>query len=317
MPELPEVHTTVQGLNRVLKDKKIVDVWSGYDSKFYRGKNDIKNIHYLKTFKKDVVGGKFVSATRRGKNILIHLSNGQTILIHMKMTGHLLYGHYELKNKTGTGKSATPKISARHWQPTEDGPLQDPYNQFIRLVFSLSNGKHLAFSDVRKFGKVFSFPTKNLFQIADLAGIGPEPLDINFNLKKFKERLLLSPKGKIKSVLMDQSIIAGIGNIYSDEILWTAGVHPLSTPEKIPAPEMKKMFETMKTVLKRGINFGGDSESDYRNIDGEPGGFQLQHKAYRHTGEPCTRRGCGGIIEKMKIGGRSAHFCATHQTFFK
>jgi len=318
MPELPEVHTTVQGLNHVLKDKKIVDVWSGYNSKFYRGKNDIKNIKYLERFKKDVVGGKFVSATRRGKNILIHLSNGQTILIHMKMTGHLLYGHYEFKNKTGTNKniSGDKKNIEQFWQPTEDGPLQDPYNQFIRLLFSLSDGKHLAFSDVRKFGKIFAFSTKNLFQIPDLSGIGPEPLDINFNLKKFKERLLLSPKGKIKSVLMDQSIVAGIGNIYSDEILWSADVHPLSTPEKIPPAEMKKMFEAMKTVLKRGINFGGDSESDYRNIDGKPGGFQLQHKAYRHTGEPCARRDCNGIVEKMKIGGRSAHFCAKHQKIY-
>lgn len=312
MPELPEVHTTVQGLNRVLRGKKIVDVWSAYNSPFHKGKANIKNVHYFKNFRVAIVGAKFLSATRRGKNILIHLSNGHTILIHMKMTGHLIFGRYEHDTRGKNGGV---------WHAKEDGPLQDPFNQFIRLVFSLSGGKHLAFSDVRKFGKVFAFPTSELDKIPDLAVLGPEPLESAFTFKIFKERLATWPRGKIKQVLLDQGIIAGIGNIYSDEILFAAGVHPLSPTGKIPEPELKKMFAATKNVLKRGIKFGGDSESDYRNIDGVPGAFQLKHQAYRHTGEKCTwresvKRGCGGTIEKLKIGGRSAHFCPRHQKLF-
>lgn len=302
MPELPEVHTTVEGLNRVVKNKKILDVWSSYNSPFHKGKENIKNIHYFKNFKSAVLGAVFSSFSRRGKNVLMHLSNKHTILIHMKMTGHLLYGKYIFKNKK--------------WITAENGPLQDPYNQFIRLAFKLSNGKYLVFSDLRKFGKVFVFPTEETHKVIDLSGLGPEPLSENFTYKKFEDRLLLRPNGRIKQVLMDQKIIAGIGNIYSDEMLWGSGIHPLSRPRTIPKTHLKKLYSEMKDVLKRGIKFGGDSESDYRNIYGQTGNFQKKHHAYRHTGEKCHKSKCGGKIERLKIGGRSAHFCPKHQKLF-
>lgn len=303
MPELPEVHTTVAGINLVAKGKKITEVWSAYNSPFHAGKNNIKNVHYFKNFRKAIVGAKILKAERRGKNILIDLSNDHTVLIHMKMTGHLLYGKYIFKKDT--------------WFATASGPLQDPYNQFIRLVFSLSDGKHLAFSDVRKFAKVFIFPTKEKTLVPDLAELGPEPLDKNFDYKNFVERLKTKPGGKIKQVLMAQETIAGIGNIYSDEMLWSSGIHPLSIVESIPENKLKSLFKEMEDVLKRGIHFGGDSESDYRNIHGEPGEFQNKHHVYRHTGETCSRRNCDGIISKIKVGGRSAHFCPKHQELFK
>lgn len=302
MPELPEVHTTVQGLNQKLKGKKIIDVWSGYNSPFYQDKRDIKNVHYFKNFRRAVSGAKFLKAERRGKNILIRLSNGHTVLIHMKMTGHLLYGRYVLENGV--------------WRACDNGSLQDPRNQYIRLVFSLSNKNHLVFSDLRKFGKIFVFPTKELALLPDIIGLGPEPLEKSFTYEKFKERLARWPNRPIKQILMDQSVIAGIGNIYSDEMLWASGIHPVSVTSKIPEKKMRILFKEMKLVLTRGIRFGGDSESDYRNIDGKPGKFQNQHHAYRHTGEVCSRRGCGDTITRMKVGGRSAHFCPTHQKIF-
>ncbi len=305
MPELPEVHTTVQGLNKKLKGKKIIDVWSSYDSPSHKGKPNIKNVHYFKNFRQAVVGAKFLKAERRGKNILIHLSNGHTVLIHMKMTGHLLYGQYKFGNSGGN--------TVGFWRATDDGPLQNPRNQYIRLVFSLSDKKHLAFSDLRKFGKVLVFPTKKLGLLPDLADLGPEPLEKSFTYKKFLERLARWPKRAIKQILMDQSVIAGIGNIYSDEMLWASGIHPVSFASKIPEKYLKSLFKEMKLVLARGIHFGGDSESDYRNIDGESGKFQNKHHAYRHTGETCSRRACGGTITRMKVGGRSAHFCPKHQ----
>ncbi len=305
MPELPEVHTTVTGLNQKLKNKTITDVWSSYNSPFHKGKSNIKNVHYFKNFREAVSGAKFLEAKRRGKNILIHLSNHHTILVHMKMTGHLLYGSY------------TFDTHKNEWHAKNDGPLRDPFNQYIRLVFTLSDKKHLVFSDLRKFGKVFIFPTKELSMLPDISVLGPEPLEKDFSFEKFKVRILERPHAPIKSVLMDQHVIAGIGNIYSDEMLWTAGIHPLSAPADVPEPFLKSLFKEMKLVLEKGINFGGDSDSDYRNIEGTPGEFQNKHHAYRHTGEICFRKSCGGIIARAKIGGRSAHFCPKHQTLFK
>lgn len=303
MPELPEVHTTVQGLNLRLKNKKIVDVWSDYDSPFHKGKPNIKNVRYFKNFRKSVSGAKFLKAERRGKNILIHLSNGRSVLIHMKMTGHFMHGRYAFKNNA--------------WRAEKDGPLRDPRNQYIRLVFSLSDRKHLVFSDLRKFGKIFAFPTKELALLPDIARLGPEPLEKSFTRERFKERLARFPSRPIKQTLMDQSVIAGIGNIYSDEMLWASGIHPLSAATKIPKRHLESLYKEMRLALTRGIHFGGDSESDYRNIDGEPGEFQNKHRAYRHDGEACSRRGCDGIIARMRIGGRSAHFCPKHQKIFK
>jgi len=112
---------------------------------------------------------------------------------------------------------------------------------------------------------------------------------------------------------MDQEIISGIGNIYSDEMLWSAGIHPLSVASKIPLPQLKLLYKAMLEVLHKGIDFGGDSDSDYRNIYGERGKFQHKHNAYRRTGQPCPKRNCDGTIRRLVIGGHSAHFCDKHQ----
>ena len=116
---------------------------------------------------------------------------------------------------------------------------------------------------------------------------------------------------------MDQSIISGIGNIYSDEILWRAGVHPLSHPNKIPEKNLQEMFKATKETLRKGIDFGGDSMSDYRNIKGEKGKFQDHHRAYQKHETECQKNNCSGVLEKMRIGARSAHFCPMHQKLYK
>lgn len=288
MPELPEVQTTVNGLNKTVKGKKIVDVWNDYKSPYFKNREEIKNPKFYTKFKKLVVGQKILKAERRAKNILIHLSNKWTILIHMKMTGHLLYEGYK----------------------------KDPFNSHIRLYFKFDNGKHLYFSDMRKFAKVTIIETDKLAHSIHLAQLGPEPLENSFQFPIFKSQLMKRAKGKIKPVLMDQTLIAGIGNIYSDEILWRAGVHPVSHVDKIPEKNFKEMFKAMKEVLNKGIDFGGDSMSDYRNIKGEKGKFQEQHKAYQLKGKPCSKRSCKGIIERMVVATRSAHFCPVHQKLY-
>lgn len=320
MPELPEVQTTVNGLNKTVKNLSILDVWTDYKSAHKMHEDSIKNAVFFKQFKKRVIGKKILKAERRAKNVLIHLSDPssdrasqdklETILIHMKMTGHLLYGKYKkINNKQSS-------INKEFWE-AEDKFLNDPFNRFIRFILVLNNNKHLAFSDMRRFGKVTLIPTKNLTSSSHLSNIGPEPLETGFKFESFKARVLKRPNGKVKQVLMDPSIIAGIGNIYSDEILWRANIHPVSSVKSIPEKNLKLAFTAMKEVLKKGIDFGGDSMSDYRNIKGEKGKFQDHHQAYRRTGKPCTKKGCKGVIKKTVVGGRSAHFCSVHQKLFQ
>lgn len=283
MPELPEVQTTVDGLNRTVKGRKILSVSTSYKSAHHAGKDNIKDPRFFKIFKDKVTGKKILKAERRAKNVLIHLTGGYTVIAHMKMTGHFVYGR--------------------------------PDYPHTHLKFELDNGEALALSDMRKFAKVTLVRTTELEKCLHLERLGPEPLARNFQFAIFNFQLNKRPKGKIKQVLMDQSVIAGIGNIYSDEILWRAGVHPLSLAGKIPQDKLKLMFKAMKETLRAGINFGGDSMSDYRNIRGEKGEFQEHHHAYRQTGRACHKKD-GGAIERIVVGGRSAHFCPVHQKLF-
>ena len=306
MPELPEVTTTTNGLQKVLPGLAIRDVWTDLAKKIptrTHFEDTLKSEAFYKKFKKEVTGSKVKNVERRAKNILINLDNNKTILIHLKMTGHILYGKYDYNKKENT------------WSPAsgEQESLFDPYNRFVHVVFSLSNGKHFVLCDSRKFGKVTLLPTNRAHEIIHLSDIGPEPLEEHFTFEKFRERILLRPTGNIKTVLMDQSIIAGIGNIYSDEMLWLSRIHPESKPNAIPLPQLKLLYTSMKQVLYKGIDFGGDSTSDYRDINGNRGRFQGQHNVYRRTKEHCSKKGCSGVILRKVINGRSAHFCNAHQ----
>ncbi len=298
MPELPEVTTTVKGLNQTLPNLIIKDIWSDY---FLRTKSkrvdNIKNKKYFEFFKKETVGEKVKNAERRGKNILIHLTGGKTILIHMKMTGHLLYGKYNWDGKK--------------WK-SQEKLLSDSFNQFVHLIFTLSNGKHLAFSDMRKFAKVILFETDKKNELSDISLLGPEPLE-KLSISKFAEQLSKKQNGKIKTVLMDQTVVAGIGNIYSDEILWATGIHPETKVSSLSIKQTKSILDATVKILNKSIKMGGDSMSDYRNLFGEKGDFQNAHKAYKKAKQKCLKKGCTGTIVRKVIGGRSAHFCDTHQ----
>lgn len=308
MPELPEVETTVRGLNKTVRGRKIVDAWSSLPKKSHVKKDEIKNLDFWNKFKKKIIGKKILRAERVGKNILIHLESGKTVLIHMKMTGHLMYGKYRIGKKSDG-------LEFHDWPWWSDTPaLQDPYNRFVRVLFSLDNKYSLAFCDSRKFGKVTFFETRESVNTRHLKDLGIDALDKKMDYKTFKTQLLKRTTGRIKNVLMDQSLISGIGNIYSDEMLWESGIHPEERVKNIHEKNFKKMYTSMKPLLKRGIDFGGDSMSDYRNIYGLPGKFQNKHHVYQKAGEPCSKRGCRGVIMRIVVGGRSAHFCPTHQT---
>jgi formamidopyrimidine-DNA glycosylase len=311
MPELPEVQTTVNGLNKTVKGKVIVDVWTDLAVKapaLPHHQKSTKSEVFFKQFKKTIVGTKILKAERRAKNIFIHLDNRQSIWIHMKMTGHMMYGRYSFDTKS------------KQWVPAKDeknGALRDPFNKFLHTVFTIQDKpfdsaqglRQLVLSDMRKFAKVTVLATDEINETLD---VGPEPLTKEFTLELFTGRLMKRPLRPIKEVLLDQKIVSGIGNIYSDEALWLAGIHPLRPVKNISKPEMKKLYQAVKTVLKKGIDFGGDSTSDYRDINGERGKFQAQHNAYRMTGKPCKKHD-GGTITRIPFHGRGAHFCPVHQ----
>ncbi len=286
MPELPEVETTVRDLKKNILGRKIEGFWTDF-------KKNIKRPKKLEEFKKIIIGEKIENVRRRGKNILIALSGEKILLIHQKLTGHLLYGRWRIKHG--------------RWFPLDGGPLNEPINRFIHLIFKLDNGKMLALSDLRKFAKIELWRKAELENSKEFKNLGPEPLDKNFTFEKFKERLEKKKKGKIKQVLMDQAIIAGIGNIYSDEVLWKAKIHPFRDVSKLSNNELKEIYQAIKEILPKAIELGGESFSDFRRITGERGYFDKARKVYRRTGEKCSR--CGTIIKRLKISGRSAHFC--------
>jgi formamidopyrimidine-DNA glycosylase len=309
MPELPEVTTTLNGLKKALKNLTFLDVWTDLDKEnpIKQFKNTIKDRPFFKKVRKEVVNVKILGVERRAKNILINLSNNKTILIHLKMTGHIIVGFYKYNKKENKWK---PDINERK-------ELHDPYNRFIHAVFSLSNGKSMVFCDSRKFGKITMIKTSEAHESIHLKNLGNEPLDKKFSFKIFKERLLLKPTKNIKTVLMDQSIIAGIGNIYSDEMLWLSDIHPESNSKYIPNKKLELLFISMQKVLNKGIDFGGDSMSDYRDINGKKGNFQNHHNVYRKNKEPCGKNKCHGVIIRKVLDGRSAHFCNSHQKLYQ
>lgn len=308
MPELPEVHTTVTGLNTVLPGLIIKDVWTDYDSPYFYGKNQIKDPSYFKKFKKAILNKKISYVSRRAKNILIHLEGDFCVLVHMKMTGHLMYGSYRKTTK----KDRDDVWKEETWIAKKEGPLTDPFNRFIHFVIVLSNGNHLVLSDMRKFAKI-TLIKGSAHEHPDIKILGREPLSEIPNWKSLKEIMQRKPNMKMKQALMDQTLVSGIGNIYSDEILWFSGISPFKTPKEIKDSEWRSILNNMKKILQDSISKGGDSLSDYRNAFGEKGKFQEFHKAYRQTGKTCLKKGCAGIIQRTVISGRSTHYCNQHQ----
>jgi formamidopyrimidine-DNA glycosylase len=169
----------------------------------------------------------------------------------------------------------------------------------------------LAFSDLRRFGTIALYNTRDLEDVKELKVLGPEPLEKSFTFKKFKE-LSSKKKGRLKPLLMDPTFIVGIGNIYSDEILWNAGIHPLRNVNDLDDKELKKLHKSIILILKQGLKHRGTSIDDYRDLTGDKGNYQNITKAYHQTEKKCSKKD-GGTIKRMKVGGRSAHFCNKHQ----
>jgi formamidopyrimidine-DNA glycosylase len=222
-------------------------------------------------------GRNVTAVRRRGKHLIIECGD-RVLMFHLRMTGGF------------------------HW--TAPSAPVDKHTHLL-LTFKKASGQ-LRFRDVRKFGFLLCLPAAGLERCPELAALGPEPLEIG--AEEFFARLK-ARKGRLKSVLLDQSFVAGIGNIYADEMLFEAGIHPLAAG--LTRARADRLWAAMGGVLRRAIAAGGSSIKDYRDADGEVGHFQDEHRVYGRGGEPCPK--CGGPVRRRVIGGRSSHFCASCQ----
>jgi len=266
MPELPEVETIKNQLNAKIKGKRIKEV-EVLDPQAL-------NLSPIK-FQKKLQGALIKEINRRAKLLIIELNNDWSILIHLKLTGQLIF------------------------QPTDE--------RFKRVVFYFTDGTKLAFRDFRRFGFIKLIPTNQIEDYFKKEQYGPEPLEENFTFEVFKNLLLSKPNSKIKPLLMDQTFIAGVGNIYSDEALFYARIHPLRKVSSLKEEEIKNLYQGLREILKKAISKRGSSVDSYVDLEGKEGGFVPFLKVYRREGKKCFR--CGAKIERIKLAGRSAHFC--------
>lgn len=282
MPELPEIETIKNDLRKKIVNKKIKDVEVRLN-KIIRSN--------LGEFKSVLIGNKFIAIDRRGKLLILKLAGrDKTLLIHLKMTGQLLYCQ---DGRMIVGGHGLPKI---------EGDLP---NKYSHVIFYFSDGARLFFNDMRQFGYLKLVGRQELEKTIGAFGI--EPLSKGFKPESFK-KILASKKTNIKAVLLNQRIVAGIGNIYSDEILFQAGVKPSRRASTLKKSEIEEIAKATKAVLKKAIKYRGTTFNDYVDADGQKGRFIKFLKVYQREGEKCPR--CRqGIITKGKIAGRGTRFC--------
>jgi formamidopyrimidine-DNA glycosylase len=276
MPELPEVETVARRLQARLPGAEI------------RGAEVLwpRTVAYpqpAERFAMEVAGGVVDHVGRRAKSVVLYLDDGRVLTVALRMTGALIV--------------AAP------------GAPPDPH---ARVVFDLADGRQLRFRDARKFGRIGLYPGRGRRQVADVfARHGPEPLAPSFTAARLAERLRRR-SARLKTLLLDQSFIAGVGNIYADETLWRARLHPLRRADTLTEVEVRRLHRGIRAALREGLAGGGASYRDYVDPDGEPGLAAERMRVYRRTGEPCFR--CGRRIERIVVSARATHFCPHCQT---
>ena len=287
MPELPEVETIRQGLKQAIVGQRFSDFWTNWQ----------KNVKpSAAVVKRKIKGQRVVAVERRAKILIIKLSNGLNLLLHLKLTGQLVY---QLRTKNQKLKT----IAGGHPQK---GGLDNLPNKFTHHIFIFSNGAKLFFNDLRKFGWVRLVDKKQVGKL--VSDLGLEPFDKDFTLAKFTAVLKRYPNRKVKQVLLDQTLISGLGNIYADESLFAAGIRPSRQVKKIKPPEIKRLYQSIKKILKAAIKHKGTStDTIYIQISGAPGGYGKYLNVYGRHKDKCKR--CGTQLIKIKQNGRGTHYC--------
>lgn len=286
MPELPEVETIRIGLARLLPGLQIKDVWHDWAKSFPNAPADVARF---------LVGAKVIDVRRRAKVLIIELSSQYSLVIHLKMTGQLVY----------VGKK---RFGAGH--PNKD-LISDLPAKSTRVIIDFTDGSKLFFNDQRKFGWMRLLPSIEVPEIDFFKKVGPEPLEDDFTVDKFIERVCKRKNSNIKSVLLDQTTLAGVGNIYADEALWAAKIHPATVVSQIPKTKLVALYGGLLAVLRLSIEKGGSTDKNYVDAEGKRGSYLTFANVFRREGQPCPR--CGTTIEKTRVAGRGTHFCPTCQ----
>jgi formamidopyrimidine-DNA glycosylase len=286
MPELPEVETIKIGLARLLPGKVIKDVSHDWHKSFPNAPADVARF---------MVDAKILSVRRRAKVLIIELSSKYSLVIHLKMTGQLVFRGDEV-------------FGAGH--PT-DSLVGDLPDKSTRVTFVFSDGSKLFFNDQRKFGWLRLIPTPLVQTIDFLQTVGPEPLDDDFTVDKFIERLLTRKSSPIKAVLLDQKVLAGVGNIYADESLFAAKIHPATKVEDVARTKLVALYKDLRDILQLSIDKGGSTDRNYVNSEGKGGRYLSFAQVFRREGQPCPR--CGTTITKIRVAGRGTHICPKEQ----
>ena len=289
MPELPEVEVIRSGLSELIAKKTIEKVNVLNDKSFQASTSSIDVF---------VNNSTILSVKRRAKILLIELSSGYSLVIHLKMTGQLLFRDNQNKSKNFAGGHPSDSFLS---------VLPDNHTR-VELIFTDSTT--LFFNDMRKFGWIKLLPTTELKEEKFIAKLGPEPL-IGNPTPEYLKRMSRHPKSLVKAALLNQEIVAGIGNIYADEALWSAMIHPKTRVENLSEKQLEDILNAAIEVMSFSINKGGSTDRNYLNAKGEKGSYLTFANVFRKEGKPCPR--CGHVIEKIRVAGRGTHICSNCQ----
>jgi len=283
MPELPEVETVRRGLKKLLVGKQLDNIKHDWPKSFPNAVTDVENF---------AIGKNIINIRRRAKVLIIDLNSQYSFVIHLKMTGQMVF------------RSEVYNFGAGHPNDSLIGNLPD---KSTRVDIAFTDGSHLFFNDQRKFGWMRLMPTTMIQELDFFKKVGPEPLSKTFTPAVLVERLNRRSRSAIKAVLLDQTVLAGIGNIYADESLWGAKIHPLTTVCDIPKNKLKTLHQEIQFVLKLAIEKGGSTDKNYVDAEGKKGSYMDFARVFRREGLSCPR--CGTIILKIRAAGRGTHLC--------
>ncbi len=287
MPELPEVETVRRGLDKLIVGKKAKNAYAIDSPKsFPNTATDVAEF---------MVGAGVQSVRRRAKVLLIDLTSDYTLVVHLKMTGQLVY------------------VGSDRWGGghPDDNFVNELPSKMTRAVIEFDDGSNLYFNDQRKFGWVKLFPSLEVPNINFMQKVGPEPLEDEFTAKEFIPRIRRRNNTTVKAAILDQTVLAGVGNIYADESLWGAKIHPATRVKNVTDKQLSKLLEQIKFVMNLSLEQGGSTDRNYVDAEGKKGNYLKFANVFRREGQACTR--CGTEIIKTRVAGRGTHVCLSCQ----
>jgi len=290
VPELPEVETIRRGLARRLKGRSIARAE-------VRLKKQVRGMA-VPAFEKALAGRRILGLGRRAKFLLFGLDSGLTLLGHLGMSGQISYWD---RRKPDSDRFVVSPLTG-----LQRSPLQHPVDKHTHVLLHLDNGDRVQYRDTRQFGYLRLVPTAAVAALPSIARLGVEPLGPGFTRAAF-EAALAGRRGGLKALLLGQAAVVGLGNIYSDEACFRAGLHPRQPVERLKEAQRRALFEAIPAVLLQALDNGGTTLMDYRSADGQHGLNQDRLQAYGRAGEPCLR--CGRELKKTQVSQRTTVYC--------